>query len=133
MSHVTDTANPSDQKFARFQFLIRTKAILLSTLASNEQLVDKMKTELDNDDLALLHKCLQNDSECLAQVKMELAGICLWFEESCAEKQAMYRDLCAQLVGPSATQARRHFAAKVAKMDENLQIIRAQIATAEAQ
>lgn len=126
MSFATDALNPSDQKFARFQFLVKTRTELLSSLSSNEILVENMKNELDNDDLALLHKCLEHDSQCLAQIKLELDGICVWFEESLAEKQALYRELCGKLVGPSAARVRKHFASKVTKMEENMETIRRQ-------
>ncbi len=124
MSHVTCTVNPSDQKFVRFQFLLKARAEFSNSLMKNKQIVEETKKSLDNDDVELLNECLEGDNECLTQINLELRSIYVWAEERLAEKQAFYNDLCKQLVGPNATKARQHFADKVANMRQYVAIMK---------
>ena len=92
MSFATATTNPADQKYQRFRFLTATKNDLMTAIKNNTGLYQANLDHLDEDDVLIMQKEIQEVQSNLALVNTELHEIHQWFNEMHVQKQRFYEE-----------------------------------------
>lgn len=90
MDYVTKTANPADQRYERFQFLVSTKKKLRQAISNNSRLLETNMDHLDEDDVAVMRSVIAENQEQLRLANNELREIHEWFDSVQKQKQVFY-------------------------------------------
>lgn len=124
MSHITQHANPSDQKFARFQFLIKAKETLIAAINKNTTLLQSRLQYLDGDDVLAMKNEIEGAQKKLQETTVEMQELYQSLVEIQAERQALYESLLADSTDLSGN-LRNHFHQKLQNIKDYIKAMNA--------
>jgi hypothetical protein len=117
MSHITTTENPSQQKYKRFQWLVRAKNEMTRAISVNTKLSQENADNLDPDDLFMIKQDVVSAQDKLASINVEMRELKAWFQEIHQEKKVLYERIRSNMVDVSGNMA-THFEEKMRNIDE---------------
>lgn len=112
MDYVTKTANPADQRYQRFQFLVSTKKKLRQAISNNSRLLEINMDHLDEDDVAVMQSVIAEHQEQLRLANAELREIHEWFDSVQKQKQVFYNQFLQESIDMTG-KLKSHFTRKL--------------------
>lgn len=96
MDFVTSTANPAEQKYKRFGWLVAAKNDLTESIKRNTHQLEVCRQQLDVDDVLVIQKAIKDAQYQFSLVEQEMHEIHQWFCEVNQQKQAFYQEFLRQ-------------------------------------
>lgn len=96
MDFATSTANPAEQKYKRFGFLVGAKNDLTESIKRNTHQLEVCRQHLDGDDVLVIQKAIKDAQYQFSLVEQEMHEIHQWFCEVNQQKQAFYQEFLRQ-------------------------------------
>lgn len=96
MQFITESANPAEQRYKRFRDLVEAKKVLESSRVINKQLLDRSRTNLDEDDVRAIEREIADANEQLPLIEVEMAQINRWYADTFEQRKAFYQQFMTE-------------------------------------